>query len=282
MRLPRAGLRSSSPSSTASSRIAASVSISLRIEAGPSGRSRPAAAIAQVGAGGERRAQLGRLLELVRLEGEAQLAVDRVEPVRGEERQQVADQPPAVVGLGVGVDRLVAEHAVDLAAQPRRRVLVEGRRDRFAGRRGGGSLGSHTPARTRASVLPSSVRAARSFQPPPQPHSQLGRSWSTTRWRLPAAGNRRRNARVPSSSLIVSKEPEACRGMRGRSPAETRDRSATTRPPPAPPSRRTAAGCGDVSIESPALSERKTLARSKRSRPRLPPRRTAWSSRACA
>ena len=48
--------------------------MSLRIEAGPSGRCRRPFAVAEVGAGGERLAQLRRLAQLVRLEGEAERA----------------------------------------------------------------------------------------------------------------------------------------------------------------------------------------------------------------
>ena len=87
---------------------------------------RPASpAVANVRAGGQRSAQLLRLSELVRLEREAALAVDAVEAVLGEERKQMTADPPAVVGLRVGVDWLGTEDAIDLGLKPARSVRVK-------------------------------------------------------------------------------------------------------------------------------------------------------------
>ena len=81
-------------------------------------------------------------------------------------------QAPAVVRLGLGVDRLLPEDAVDLGLQPRGGVLVEGRHvlgrlpnrlPRFPHRRG-----------RAATMLPSSLGASGSSQPP-QPQSHLDR-----------------------------------------------------------------------------------------------------------
>ena len=74
--------------------------------------------VAQLGARLDRRTQLARLLELVSLEGEAQVRVDLIEPVVGEEGQQMRLDLPAVLLLRVGADRLGPENAVDLGLQP--------------------------------------------------------------------------------------------------------------------------------------------------------------------
>lgn len=62
----------------------------------------------------------------VRLEGEAEVRVDRIEAVAAEERQQMVREPPAVVTYRVRRDLLVAERAVDLRLEPPRGVDVEG------------------------------------------------------------------------------------------------------------------------------------------------------------
>ncbi|HEV3047077.1 MAG TPA: hypothetical protein VGY13_06905 [Solirubrobacteraceae bacterium] len=90
--------------------------------------------VADLGAGRDRLAQLPRLLELVGLERQAQVGVDLVEAVVGEERQQMALDLPAVLLLCVRADRLGAEHPVDLCLQPLRGVLTE-RRHRTDGDR---------------------------------------------------------------------------------------------------------------------------------------------------
>ncbi|HEY5196525.1 MAG TPA: hypothetical protein VIJ51_05810 [Solirubrobacteraceae bacterium] len=87
----------------------------------------PAEAIAEVGSGRDGCPELRGLAEFLCLERLAELAVDLVEAIAREVREQVVRQAPAVVGLGVGVDWLVAEHAVDLRSKPSRCVLVEGR-----------------------------------------------------------------------------------------------------------------------------------------------------------
>ncbi|HSZ13082.1 MAG TPA: hypothetical protein VK790_03500 [Solirubrobacteraceae bacterium] len=90
--------------------------------------------VAQIGARLDRLAQLARLLELVRLEREAEVGVDLIEPVVGEERQQMRLDLPAVLLLSLGADRLGPEHAVDLGLQPARGVLAERRHARVDGR----------------------------------------------------------------------------------------------------------------------------------------------------
>jgi hypothetical protein len=70
-----------------------------------------------------------------------------------------------------------------------------------------GGAGSQTPARTRASTLPSSVRAARSSQPPPHPQPHAVRSCSVSSSRRPLTLNRSRKARVPLLRMRVSIVP---------------------------------------------------------------------------
>ena len=94
---------------------------------GPEWSHSPPAAVSQHRAGLDRAPELRGLLELVGLEREAQVAVDLVEPVLAEERQQMVGQARAVVGLGVRADRPVTEDPVDLRLQPGRGVLVERR-----------------------------------------------------------------------------------------------------------------------------------------------------------
>ena len=74
--------------------------------------------VAQLRPRRDRLAQLARLLELVRLEREAEVRVDLIEPVVGEERQQMRLELPAVLLLRVGADRLGPENAIDLGLQP--------------------------------------------------------------------------------------------------------------------------------------------------------------------
>src|SRR3954471_17454026 len=81
--------------------------------------------VAQDRACRDRCAQLLRLAELCLFEAQTELPVDLVQPVGAEERQEMRGQPPAVVRPGVVVDRLVADHAVDLRLQPPGRVLME-------------------------------------------------------------------------------------------------------------------------------------------------------------
>src|SRR3954452_20617130 len=142
IRRPRAGLRSMYSSSIASSRIAASVSVSFFSDASPRGRTRRPCRSRSTGR--DRSAELLCLAELDLLEAQAQLPVDLVEPVRAEKRQQMRGQPPPVVRPRVVVDRLVADDAVGLRLQPPGRVLVEAGHLVCAGRsavaRAGGSL----------------------------------------------------------------------------------------------------------------------------------------------
>lgn len=70
------------------------------------------------------------------------------------------------------------------------------------------------PTRTRARMFPSSLRAERSSQPPPQPQVQPAASCRITRSRLPATVTRSWKARRSSASVIVSSEPDAGRPIR--------------------------------------------------------------------
>ena len=97
----------------------------------------PPAPVAQLGARGDGTPQLLGLAQLGLLEAQADAAVDLVQSVVAEEGQQVNGQPPAVVGLRVGVDRLVADHALGLRRQPPGGVLVEGGHALGVGRRRG-------------------------------------------------------------------------------------------------------------------------------------------------
>jgi len=73
-----------------------------------------------------------------------------------EELQQVRGQPPLVVRSRIRIDRLVADHAVDLRLQPPGRVLVKARHRccarRAAVARAGGSL-PHAGADARELVV---------------------------------------------------------------------------------------------------------------------------------
>jgi len=62
-------------------------------------------------------------------ERETALAIDLVQPIVGEEREKVAGDAQAVVGLRIAVDRLGAEDAIDLGLKPGRRVLTDGQQD---------------------------------------------------------------------------------------------------------------------------------------------------------
>jgi len=85
----------------------------------------PIARVADVRARLDRLTQLARLAELRGLERKAELGVDFVQRVGGEERRQVQQSPPVVV-LRVLAQGAVAELPIDLALQPVRRVLAEG------------------------------------------------------------------------------------------------------------------------------------------------------------
>ena len=123
-------------------------------------RPQPSAApVAQLRAGRDAPRAARPPPELVRLEGEAELAVDLVEPVGAEERQQVTVEPPAVVRLGVGVDRLVAR-ARRRSSPAATRTRTRGTSGTLVARRVGVRRCSalrQTPARTRASTFSSST-----------------------------------------------------------------------------------------------------------------------------
>src|SRR3954447_16312648 len=114
--------------------MAARASMSLRIDACPSGDDPSTAGVAKIGAGIDRPPQLSGLADLVGLEGQAQVGVDLVEAVRAEEREKVGAQSPEVVRTRAGRDALVAKHSVGLGLQPVGRVLVEGRHRARRGR----------------------------------------------------------------------------------------------------------------------------------------------------
>ena len=152
------------PSSIASSRIAASASISLRIEAGPSGTTRPAL---RGRAGRRRRRSLARSLgasrSLCALNARQSSRVDLVEPVAAEERQQVARGASGSPGSVLAAIGRSPRTPSILRLQPGGGVLVEGR-DGARARPSAATLGCsasrfQTPARTRARMLPSSRRA---------------------------------------------------------------------------------------------------------------------------
>ena len=88
--------------------------------------------------------------------------------------------------LGVGVDRLVAERAVDLGLE-QADVLVKVGIASATSRKG--SFGLPHARATRAIGLPSSLRAAASSQPPPQPQSQPVRAWRNRALPGAARGN---------------------------------------------------------------------------------------------
>ena len=152
------------------------MSMSLRIEAGPSGRDRRPLAVAQLGAGGDRvRAAPAASRSLWALKARHSLRVDLVEAVLGEERQQVADEPPAVVGSVFAIDRPVAEDAVDFASSQADAYCVEGRNAALEpGRRrtgawtpdaGADARERRSPARRRRWLVPAAAAAARAAAP---------------------------------------------------------------------------------------------------------------------
>ena len=157
------------------------------------------AAVAEVGAGGDRVAELACLAQLVRLEGEAELA--RRSRRGGSEAKNGSRwrEAPAVVAR---CSRRSACRRARRRASPSatRRVLVEGRhRAVGCGAARGRRLGRVPDAgRTRARMLPSSARAAGSSQPPPHPQAQPARSCRTP-LPLAVARKRRWKARVPSA-----------------------------------------------------------------------------------
>src|SRR6478672_1641345 len=74
----------------------------------PEWRDPAPATVAQICARGDGTSQLLGLAQLDFLEAQTRATIDLVEPVPAEEGQQVNRQAPAVVGLGVRIDGLIA------------------------------------------------------------------------------------------------------------------------------------------------------------------------------
>ena len=171
----RAGLASRCPSSIASPRTAASMVISFFSEAAPNGTTRRfrASRRSAPACSASRSSRDSR--SLCALNSRHRSPSNFIEAVATEEPLEMPC-PPAVVAASVRMERLFSEDAVKPGCQPVLDVVVEERdlgwSDAPLSLAASGLL-PETPASTLVIILRSSIRAVRSFRPPPHPCWQL-------------------------------------------------------------------------------------------------------------